>query len=132
MSIHEEKIRDILQTDGRYDKGAYLFVLEALTHTVEMLGRKDLPDQERHVSGRELLDGIRKFALRCFGPLARIVLNRWGIRRTEDLGDIVFKLVEVKLLLDRPSDSRDDFSNGFDFHVTFEKTYAVELPESIR
>lgn len=122
----ELKLREIRCRDPRYRPEAYLFVLEALKHTVRRLGREQKAETERHVSGRDLLEGIRLLALQEFGPLGRVVFEHWGVRATEDFGEIVFLLVEAELLRKTSRDSKDDFKDGFDFEETFEKGYRVE------
>ena len=76
--------------------------------------------EERHIGGRELLEGIRLFAADQFGPMAPLVFERWGVRSSEDFGEIVFNLVDAELLSRRPEDSRLDFVGGFDFDDAFE------------
>jgi len=78
-------------------------------------------DVPRHISGRELAGGVRDLAIERFGPMARTVLEHWGIRRTEDVGEIVFALVECGILIKRDEDSMDDFVNVFDFDQAFEQ-----------
>ncbi len=80
-------------------------------------------DKPRHVSGQELLDGLREFALEEFGPMAQTVLGGWGVRRTEDFGEIVFNLVEAGLLGKTDQDSRADFANGYDFDDAFRNPF---------
>ncbi len=99
-------LQTILTRDPRYTAEAYAFVRAGLDYTVRRL------EKPRHVSGRELLDGIREFALAEFGPMAKTVLNGWGIQRTEDVGEIVFNMVETGLLGKTDKDSRADFANG--------------------
>ncbi len=107
-------IRDrILRKDRRYAVEAYRFVFEALDHTIRKLGER------RHVSGQELLEGIRDLALELFGPLGKTVFNAWGIHRTEDFGEIVFNLVEAELMSKNDKDTRGDFEDGFDFNAVF-------------
>jgi len=84
-------------------------------------------DAPRHVTGKELLEGIREYALKQFGPLAMFVLNEWGIHRTEDFGEIVFNMVDAGLLLKTKDDKKEDFANGYDFEEVFKKPF---LPES--
>jgi uncharacterized repeat protein (TIGR04138 family) len=78
------------------------------------------------VTGGELLDGIRKFALKEYGPLTLTVLNHWGIRRCEDFGELVFIMVEKGLLGKTDEDRKEDFSGGYDFESAFRKPF---LPE---
>jgi uncharacterized repeat protein (TIGR04138 family) len=75
------------------------------------------------VSGHELLEGIRLYALQQFGPMARTVLEDWGIRACEDFGEIVFNMVEHKILSKTDDDSREHFKGGYDFRDAFEKPF---------
>ena len=118
----ETEIRQkVFKQDPRYSIEAYKYIDEALDYTQHLLGRdKRRPLKQRHVSGRELLDGIRRHAIEHFGPLARTVFSTWGVRRTEDFGEIVFNLVANDLLGKTDADSRDDFANGYDFREAFD------------
>lgn len=113
----EELLQGLLSRDPRYTDEAYAFVRAGLDYTVRRL------DKPRHVSGRELLDGIREFALAEFGPMTKTVLNGWGIQRTEDVGEIVFNMVETGLLGKTEKDSRADFAGGYDFDDVFRKPF---------
>ena len=126
----EDQILRLRRRDHRYRRFAYEFVLEALDHTIVRLQRGavspgGLGAPDRHVRGQELLEGVRELALQRFGRLARIVLNHWGVRRTEDVGEIVFLLIDVGLLNRHPSDSRLDFADGYDFELAFERDAAL-------
>ena len=112
----------LIEKDGRYTRDAYGFVQEALNFTQEHI-KKENSGKPRHVSGQELLEGIRVFALQQFGPMTRTVLDEWGIRNCEDFGEIVFNMVEHKILSKTEKDSRDDFKGGYDFRDAFEKPY---------
>jgi|SRR5882672_1899376 len=90
----EEALEQILAKDARYARDAYLFVREALDHTQKTVG-KVKSGRMRHVTGQELLDGIREFALTQFGPMAMTVLEEWGIHACGDFGEIVFNMVEM-------------------------------------
>ena len=79
------------------------------------------------MSGKELLEGIREYAAQQFGPLAPTVFRSWGVRRTEDFGEIVFNLVESGLLGKTESDSREDFADGFDFDQAFDGPFSAEI-----
>jgi uncharacterized repeat protein (TIGR04138 family) len=118
----DEAVESILARDPRYTREAYTFVREALDFTQKLIV-KDLRGQIRHVSGQELLDGIRQFALQQFGPMAATVLEEWGVRNCRDFGDIVFNMVETSLLAKTDRDSRDDFQNGYDFTDAFRKPF---------
>lgn len=119
-----EDLGRILREDPRYNADAYLFVLDALHFTVRSLGRHEKKKrEERHVTGRELLEGIRRYALKEYGPMARAVLEHWGVRRCEDFGEIVFSLVENGLLSKTERDSRKDFRGGYDFGKVFDAPF---------
>jgi uncharacterized repeat protein (TIGR04138 family) len=93
----------IRQREQRFDERAYLFVLAALEYR-----QQQLPER-RHITGRELAVSCRDLALDRFGVMARIVLEHWGVRSTADIGDVVFTLVDLGLLMSQPNDSRDEF-----------------------
>jgi uncharacterized repeat protein (TIGR04138 family) len=118
LQFADDVLARIRARGGRYDERAYLFVLA----TVEYLQAR-LPVR-RHVTGQELAQACRSLALEQFGLLARPVLEHWGVTRTEDLGRIVFTLVEVGLLVTQPGDREEDFAGVFDFHEAFTETYA--------
>ena len=110
-------LEDLASRDSRYKLESYIFVINALEYTMRGLNRSG------HVSGHELLDGIKRLAKREFGPMAKMVLENWGVTRTEDFGEIVFSLVEAGILGKTDRDSPEDFSNVFDFDDVFEKQY---------
>jgi uncharacterized repeat protein (TIGR04138 family) len=118
----DETLDKILALDTRYARDAYLFVREALDYTHKHVckgGKGGL----RHVTGQELLSGIRAFALEQFGPMALMLLHAWGVQSCEDFGDIVFRMVEVGLLGKTDNDSREDFKGGYNFHEAFRKPF---------
>ncbi len=123
----EAQIQEVRTRDPRYKKEAYFFVLEALDFTLAKLERYDQEGEHRHVSGRELLYGIREYGLSRFGPLAGMVFRRWGVTKTGDFGEIVFNLVDCGLLHSRPEDSKDDFQDVYDFEEAFDTGLAVRL-----
>jgi uncharacterized repeat protein (TIGR04138 family) len=110
-------LEEIVNRDPRYTEEAYAFVRAGLDFTVRRL------EKPRHVGGRELLDGIREFALKEFGPMTKTVLQGWGITRTEDVGEIVFNMVETGLLGKTDEDSRADFADGYDFEEAFRRPF---------
>jgi uncharacterized repeat protein (TIGR04138 family) len=131
----EEGLERVLERDPRYHRNAYLFLREALDHTHKMLGNVE-KDVIHHVSGQELLAGLREYALQQFGPMAMTVLEEWGVCRCEDWGEIVFNMIDHHLLAKSDKDSRDDFKSGYDFFETFRRPFCVsptkttqELPE---
>ena len=118
----DEKVEMILAKDARYAREAYAFVRESLDYTQKNIGKENR-GQVRHITGQELLDGIRQFALQQFGPMAVTVFEEWGVKNCRDFGDIVFNMVEISLLAKTDKDSRDDFQNGYDFTDAFRKPF---------
>lgn len=108
-----ELLEPIIAQDDRYKEQAYIFVREGLDHTVKKL------DKPRHVSGGELLEGMREYALKEYGPVTKRVLSEWGINECVDFGNIVFNLVDAGLLGKTEEDSIEDFMGGYDFHEAF-------------
>ncbi len=108
------KIEAVLAKDSSYKFEAYSFVMAGLHATVSKLSKP------RHVSGQELCNGLRDYALEQFGPMARTVLEYWGISKTEDFGRIVFNLIEANLLKKQDEDTLHDFQNVFDFSHAFQ------------
>ena len=109
----EDRLKCVAAADGRYHINAYRFVYEALDYTVKQLERK------RHISGRELLEGIKNLALEQFGALTVMVFNIWGVRTTADFGNIVYNLVEAEMMSRSEEDSREDFNDVYDFREAF-------------
>jgi uncharacterized repeat protein (TIGR04138 family) len=123
----EERIQEVRRRDRRFARTAYYFVLDALDHTISLFGRHGKQGEERHVGGRELLQGIRDLAAGEFGPMATVVFRQWGVCDTADFGEIVFNLIDCGLLSRRPTDSRLDFVDGFDFATAFEQDFRERL-----
>jgi uncharacterized repeat protein (TIGR04138 family) len=123
----EEVLEQILAKDKRYHRDSYLFVREALDHTQKAVGKQTKGGHIRHVSGQELLSGIREYALEQFGPMVITVFEEWGIRSCADFGEMVFVMVEHSLLAKTDKDTRADFENGYDFQEAFRKPF---LPEA--
>ena len=119
----EQKIAEILVRDDRYHREAYRFVQEGLEYTVQRRGRKG------HVTGRELLEGLRDYARERFGLMARTVLNQWGVKGTADFGEIVFNLVEEQIMSKQDSDTRADFENVYDFEQVFDHETQIGFEE---
>ena len=109
----EERLKEVVARDGRYHINAYRFVYEALDYTVKQLEKK------RHISGRELLEGIKNLALEQFSGLACMVFDVWGVHKTADFGNIVFNLVEADLMSRSDEDTREDFDNVYEFRQVF-------------
>lgn len=117
----------ILARDARYAREAYYFLREALDYTQRAISKAN-QGKMRHVSGQELLAGIRAYALQQYGPMALMLLHEWGIHRCEDFGELVFNLVDAGVLSKTESDSRADFANGYDFEEAFRKPFLPARP----
>lgn len=128
---HLQYIRQLAEKDGRYSPDAFVFVTEAIAYTARWLQdgtikANDVADSrggdgEFHVSGQELLEGLRLLAMQRWGQMAKVVLERWGVNRTEDFGEIVFCMVGDETLKwqKREDDSIEDFADGYDFSTAF-------------
>ena len=115
-----QQVDKVAELDGRYARAAYLFIYDALEHTVQSLGRAEMPREQRHLSGADLLRGISAFGLSQFGPLTRTVFEHWGVCTTEDFGHIVFNLVDAELMSKTEDDSMEDFVGLYDFAEEFD------------
>ncbi|MEI6782233.1 MAG: Minf_1886 family protein [Verrucomicrobiota bacterium] len=127
----EEALVKIQGKDPRYQRDVYLFVREALDHTQKTVG-KDPRGRIRHVSGQELLGGIREFALVQFGPMTKTVLEEWGVQCCADFGEIVFNMIEVGWLAKTQKDSRADFQHGYDFDAAFRKPFLPKNKQTVQ
>jgi uncharacterized repeat protein (TIGR04138 family) len=132
--MHHPKLEELARRDSRYACEAYEFVFAALTHTQKMLGRSAAQaeagkEEDHHVSGQQLLMGVRDLALQEFGMMARTVFRMWGVNRTDDFGEIVFNLVEANLMSKTARDDRADFHNVYDLDEALERNYRIEAPQ---
>ncbi len=116
-------IEKITGKDPRYNAEAYLFLMKGLNFTVSRL------EKRRHVSGQELSEGLKLYAIEQFGPMARTVLENWGVSSTEDFGNIVFNMIEAKLLSKTETDSIDDFKGAYDFKEAFDRAVKYKLDQ---
>ncbi|MCU0666671.1 MAG: hypothetical protein MUF05_06230 [Candidatus Omnitrophica bacterium] len=123
-NIFYGKIQEIIKKDSRYKSDAYEFMMQALWFTQRKFKKKG------HVSGRELLGGIRIYALDIYGPMARTVFAHWGVTETADFGNIVFNMIEQGLLNKTSEDSLDDFKDVYDFSDAFDafKDFSLHRP----
>lgn len=142
-------IAKLLREDRRYDFDAYVFVFEALRYAQEKLGMgtesstSDEPEVEsekqagsgpstqtpKHLSGQELCEAIRQFALEQYGYMAKCVLNQWGVTKTGDFGEIVFSLIRIGEMRKTPDDRREDFNDVFDFEEGLTRQFKISIPE---
>jgi uncharacterized repeat protein (TIGR04138 family) len=136
MTMHHPGLAEVVRRDPRYAYEAYEFVFAALAHTQRRLGRvpresgEGEPGPQYHVTGPELLEGVRDLALQEFGLMARTVFRLWGINGTGDFGEIVFNLVESNLMSKTDQDNRQDFYNIYDLDKALVEDYRIRLDES--
>ncbi len=108
------KIEEIRSKDNRYNPDAYEFVMQSLWFTQKKL------KQAGHVNGRQLLEGIRKLAIQQYGPLAKTVFGHWGVKTTNDFGEIVFNMIDAGLMRKTETDKKADFDNVYDFDTALD------------
>ncbi len=121
-----EIVELICKEDPRFGRNAYTFLRQALDYTVKDLKKRGpaRTGKSQHVSGPELLNGIREFALEQYGPLAITVLHSWGVTRCSDFGDLVFNLIDYKVFSKNETDCREDFAEIYSFDEAFVKPFA--------
>jgi len=135
-----QSMAELLRKDRRYKLDAYIFVFEALNYAQNSLGMgQECPSEptgfpaeeeeeeeegpQRHVTGQQLCEAVRQFALEQYGYMAKTVLNSWGIRATGDIGEIVFNLIRIGRMRKTKNDTREDFENAYDFDTVFEQEF---------
>ena len=121
-----KSLQSVVEEVGVYPPDAYLFVQQGLSYTVDKIhGDVSEPNASHHISGQDLCQGLREFALARWGLLARTVLDRWSITSTLDFGRIVFAMVEHDLLQKTDNDTLSDFRQVYDFRSAFEADYRI-------
>ena len=118
-----EALDSIVASDSRYQRDAYLFLRDALDFTTKQQ-KKTKGASVRHVAGPELLEGVRQYALKEYGPMAMTVFSYWGVRRCEDIGHMVFNLIGAGIFGKTEEDSMDDFRSVYEFDDAFVKPFA--------
>ena len=122
-----EALDSIVASDSRYQREAYIFLRDALDFTTKQQ-KKIKGATVRHVAGPELLDGVRQYALKEFGPMVITVFDNWGIHCCEDIGHMVFNLIGAGIFGKTEEDSLEDFKNVYDFEEAFVKPFAPAKP----
>jgi uncharacterized repeat protein (TIGR04138 family) len=112
-----DAVSGIREKDSRFKPEAYAFLMDALDHTISVVG------EHRHVSADELLRGLCDHANQRYGPLALAVVQNWGIHSPSDVGRLVYQLVDAGVLSKQDSDSYDDFDKGRDLKAILEDEY---------
>ena len=133
MTYFNPKLSDVVKNDPRYAYEAYDFIFHAIQHTQRVMGREmpregEAVQKRHHVSGAELLEGVRQLALLEFGMLAKTVFNAWGIHATDDWGNIVFNLIDAELMSGTSEDRREDFHAVYDFDQALD--YRIPIDEA--
>ena len=126
-----EALESVVVHDPRYQRDGYIFLRDALDFTTKQQ-KKSKGVSVRHVSGPELLDGVRQYALKEFGPMVMTVFDSWGIRSCEDVGHMVFNLIGAGVFGKTEQDSIQDFKNVYDFEEAFVKPFAPAKPAIIK
>lgn len=126
-----EALDSIVASDPRYQRDAYAFLRDALDFTTKQQ-KKVKGVSVRHVTGPELLDGVRQYALKEFGPLVMTVFDNWGIHSCEDIGNMVFNLIGAGVFGKTEEDSIEDFKNVYDFEESFMKPFAPAKPAAAK
>ncbi len=145
MSDEAFSLHQLLQNDPRYPIDAYIFVRESLSYASDVLnlGSESLLEPtlelepqkrpqgstaERHLTGQELCEAIRLYAVHQFGYMAKVVLNNWSICSTGDFGNIVYNMINVGLMKKSENDRRSHFDDVFDFDDVFERQFEMKVP----
>ncbi len=137
MSAEEHPLVQLLNRDRRYRLEAYQFVREGLDYAQRVLklgasrpmGRGEKQAPESHLTGQELSEALRRFAIEQFGFMAKWVLASWGIRSTSDFGEIVYNMIAVNLMRKSATDRREDFDGVYDFDEAFVRQFQIRSPE---
>lgn len=149
-------LAQLLKRDRRYPLDAYLFILEALSFAQDSLGMGEEPPTEelepargveepaprarpkaerprrrgeRHLTGQQLCEAARHYALQQYGYLARTVLASWGVTRTDDFGELVFNMIEIGQMRKTRKDKREDFHGVYDFTEAFARDLRFVAPD---
>lgn len=122
----EDAVERIVQRDSRFSAKAYIFLRDALDFTIQRVMDNE-KGGERHVSGMELLEGFRDFALEQFGPMASTVIDEWGIKTGRNVGEMVFLLIDEQIFSKQPGDSLDDFNGMKNMRKILLKPFEVQV-----
>jgi len=141
------ELAELLEEDNRYHVAAYEFIFNALHYAqavlhmgterpsepagppCEQADEEESDEPQRHVTGQELCEAIRQFALQEYGYMAKTVLNSWGVHATSDFGEIVFNLIRFGRMRKTKEDRLEDFHDVYDFDTAFEQEFKIRPPE---
>ncbi len=118
-------MRDLLAEDKRFKLEAYQFIRESLQYAHEHLVIEENVGQTgpRHVTGQQLCEACRQYAIEQFGYLANMVLGSWGIHSTSDFGELVYNLIRIEQMRKSDTDRREDFDDVYSFDDAFEPQF---------
>ena len=116
-----EAVEHITAADMRYHKDAYFFLRDALDHTVKL--RKRALGEGGHVTGQQLSEGARQIAIKQYGPMVPTVFEYWGLKKTDDFGEMVWNLCDLGVFGRTEADNKKDFCAVYDFHDAFVAPY---------
>ena len=148
--IQDKRFTRLLEQDKRYKVEAYAFVFESLDYAQNRLHLGEQRENEplnissdfeegengditpvepisegKHITGQDLSEAARQYALEMYGYMARVVLEGFGIRSTGDIGEIVYNMIKIGRMRKTPTDSRNDFDNVYDFAIAFDDNYVI-------
>jgi uncharacterized repeat protein (TIGR04138 family) len=136
MAQAHRSLAKLLREDPRYKLEAYHFIREALNYAQEELGMGAPPEYdseqgvyEPHLTGQELCEAVRVYALEQFGFLAKVVLNSWGVKSTSDIGEIVYNLIRIGQMKKSKKDRREDFDDVYVFEEALQERFQITRPE---
>ncbi len=115
----------IMKREKRYDGHAYFFLKDALDFTLKRFEEGE-GSRGRHVSGKELLEGFRDCALEQFGPMAATLMDEWGVKECQDVGNMVFHMIEEQVFGKQESDKPEDFREVFDFRKSLREPFVAK------
>ncbi|WP_153555255.1 Minf_1886 family protein [Roseimaritima sediminicola] len=128
-------ISELLDRDRRYKLEAYQFIRESLAYAHDVLRLHELPatdsPEARHITGQQLCEACRVYALEQYGYMAKLVLNRWGLHETSDFGEIVYNLIAIEQMKKSDSDRREDFDDVYDFDSAFEPQFTAIAADEV-
>ena len=138
MSDAQLILMKLVESDSRYKLDAYLFVRDGLTYAQEVLqiGTEEAEsasppreEKEKHLTGQQLCQALRQYALDQYGYMAKTVLNSWGLHSTGDFGEVVYNMISEKLMKKSETDRREDFDNVFDFEESLQQSFDISPSE---
>ena len=130
MNDDPHPIFQLLQTDLRYQLNAYQFVRDSLAYAQEVLPDEESEEEnEPHLTGQQLCEAIRLFAIDQFGYMSKTVLNNWGIQGTNDFGEIVYNLIDIGMMKKSETDEREHFADVYSFEKAFVEDFQIDVAD---